>query len=384
MSAFRASLVLLLLAASARAEHRALLGASVYGGMTGFKDDQLVQLSGAGFKLVSFVPTYPYIDLNRIDFAGGPSWKNLEDATTLALYSGFTVVLKPHLDPASYITGYTPPEEVAHSWRMDCGWRGYFDVDPMTKDYREGLVLKSLETLKRALERQKGPVPPIRLELGAELMNSTVYFPQSWAALVDYAKKERQRLGLDGKVLLSHNFEHHIEMPSDELSRMTPEGRKFLAQYIKGLDELALSQYMDLTVAVPEEERGSRLPTAGEVAKAFAIHEKNFREKVLEGLLGLKPSEIPPIQIGEFGVGTGGLKAPNLWAGELDAEKEKALDEQIALGHAGLVKYLESGKGPGTASLWTIGKHYDVFGWGNPAYAIPAAADADRAYLKAP
>jgi hypothetical protein len=27
------------------------------------------------------------------------------------------------------------------------------------------------------------------------------------------------------------------------------------------------------------------------------------------------------------------------------------------------------------------GPHYDIFGWGNPAWAIPAAADAIRAAL---
>jgi hypothetical protein len=319
--------------------------------------------------------------LNRIDFSGGPSWKNVEDAITLALYSGFTIVLKPHLDPASYIGGYKPQPEVAHSWRMDCGWRGYFDVDPMSKDYREGLVTQSLETLKRALDRAKSPAP-IRLELGSELMNSTVYYPEKWAELVDYAKKERTRLGLDGKVLLSHNFEHHIEMPKDAVSRMTPEGRKALGLYIKNLDRIALSQYMDLTIAVPEDERDGRLPTADEVSEAFAIHEKNFKKQVLESQLGLKADEIPPIEIGEFGVGTGGLRAPNQWAGELDASKEQALDAEIALGDEGLIKHLESGKGPRTASLWTLGKHYDIFGWENPAYAIPAAAEEVRAYLK--
>ncbi|MBI3554018.1 MAG: hypothetical protein HY077_16095 [Elusimicrobia bacterium] len=382
MCVFRASLLAVLLAAPSMAAERPLLGASVYGGMAGFKDEQLVLLSAEGFKLVSFVPTYPYIDLNRVDFSGGPSWKNVEDAITLALYSGFTVVLKPHLDPAAYIGGYTPPESVVHSWRMDCGWRGYFDVDPDSADYR-ALVLHMLESLKGALERQKSPAPPIRFELGAELMNSTVYSPGRWAELLDYAKKERKRLGLEGRVLLSHNFEHHIEMPTDAVSRMTPEGRKDLARYIKGLDALALSQYMDLTAAVPQAERDKRLPDAAEVASAFQIHEADFREKVLQGMLGLKAAEIPPIHIGEFGVGTGGLKSPNLWAGELTPDKEKALDEQIALGHAGLARYLESGKGPPTASLWTVGRHFDVFGWGNPAYLIPAAAEADRAYLKA-
>ena len=77
-------------------------------------------------------------------------------------------------------------------------------------------------------------------------MNSMVYGPEKWEQLLAAAKKERHRLGLDGKVILSHNFTHHLEIADDYVGRMTPAGRAALRRYIRGLDALSLSQYMDL------------------------------------------------------------------------------------------------------------------------------------------
>jgi hypothetical protein len=80
-------------------------------------------------------------------------------------------------------------------------------------------------------------------------------------------------------VLLSHNFTHHVEIPDDFVGRMSPPRRAALARYIRSLDALALSQYMDLTAAMPTADRGQRLPTADEVAQALVLHEKNFKRK---------------------------------------------------------------------------------------------------------
>ena len=46
-------------------------------------------------------------------------------------------------------------------------------------------------------------------------MNSMVYGPERWEQLLAAAKKECRRLGLDGKVILSHNFTHHLEIADD-------------------------------------------------------------------------------------------------------------------------------------------------------------------------
>ena len=379
-----AALLLAATAASAGTDARPLLGASWPGAKGGFADAsaRIEELKALGFRQVSLVPTYPYAGLDRIEFPKGPDGDEVANAAALALAAGFTVVLKPHLDPPAYFPGYDAYGGDQHSWRADCPWRGFFDVDPMSEDYR-GLIRSSLDEVSRALARQKGPVPPVRLELGVELMDSVVAFPERWLELLKYAREERRRLGLDGKVLFSHNFEHHVEIPEDVVLRLKPAGRKALARYIKGLDALALSQYMDLTAATPPDELKRRLPTADEVAKALALHDANFRRDVLEKLLGLKSSEIPPIHIGEFGVGRGGLKHPNVWSGDASPEEEKALAAEIARGYEGLTRYLslESPTRAFSATLWVTGKHYDVFGWRNSSYAIPAAADAARAYL---
>lgn len=386
LRALAAAALLAVLALPARAA-RPPLGAGVYGARDGFADypARLARLRGEGFRLVSLVPTWPYVDLDRIDFSGGPSWARVEDAVALSLSSGVAVVLKPHLDPGASIWGYVPPDpKLTRGWRWNCGWRGYFDVDPMSKDYREGLVGGALQAIKGALARQKGPVPPVRLELGSELMESVAARPERWARLLDWAKARRKRLGLDGQVVLSHNFEHHFEMPGEVVDRLSPAGRAALSRYVGGLDAIALSQYMDLTAAMPAGERGKRLPTAAEVAAALALHERNFRREILEKRLGLAPSRQPPLHIGEFGVGVGGLRRPNEWSGTVTPAREKELAAEIARGYEGLTLYLSSDRGVRSASLWLLGRHYDVFGWDDPASANAGAQAAVRAYLSRP
>jgi hypothetical protein len=344
-----------------------------------------------GFPIVSFVPTYAYVGLDKIDLAAGPDATELGAAVEAALRAGIAVVIKPHLDPPAYQPGFDPFKSENDSWRVMCPWRGFYDLDPMSADYREGVVFATLRMLKDVLERAgasgaaaAAPVP-VRLEVGAELMNSVVYTPERWEQLLAAAKKERHRLGLDGKVLLSHNFTHHIEIPEDFVGRMNAQRKKALARYIRGLDVLSLSQYMDLTAAVPASDRGKRLPSAEEISQALLRHEKDFRQNILIGALGLKDKEIPPLHIGEFGVGRGGLRHPNLWAGAATAEQEKQLAREIARGHEGLLRYLAlpEGRTVKSAVLWVLGQHYDIFGWEKAAYGNPEAAAAIKGALHA-
>jgi hypothetical protein len=370
------------------------LGVSYSGWNGGFADAEtrLATFKGVGFSIVTFVPAYAYVGRNRVDLATGPGAEEMGRAVEAALRMGLSVVMKPHLEPLLHRPGYNRAQSDNHSWRAECGWRGFFDVDPMTADYREGVVFANLRMLKTVFDRMGADahrLPPVRFELGAELMNSIVDSPTNWQRLLEAARKERRRLGLDARVALSHNFSHHIEIPEDEIDRMTREGRRALGRYIAGLDAVALSQYMDLTIAVPAAERQgptARMPTADEVAEALRLHERNFRSNILEGALGLKPKEIPPLHVGEFGVGSGGLRHPNLWGGSRTPEQERALLREIARGHEGLVRYLTSpaGRTAQSAVLWVSGPHYDIFGWRNPAWAIPDAAAAIRAALAGP
>jgi hypothetical protein len=338
-----------------------------------------------GFRIVSLVPTYAYDGLDKIDLASGPAPDELRVAIEAAARAGLQVVIKPHLDPRAYQPGFDGFAAGNPSWRVHCPWRGFFDVDPMSDGYRTGIVLGALRTLKAAFD-DLGPVAaPARLELGAELMNSVVYGPERWEQLLLAARQERHRLGLDDKVVLSHNFTHHIEIFDDFIGRMNVVRRAALARYIRGLDALSLSQYMDLTAAMPEKERGKRLPTRDEVADALVLHEKNFRKDILEGGLGLRPRDIPPLHIGEFGVGRGGLFHPNLWDGEATPAEESTLALEIARGHEGLMRYLArtEGRTVKSAVLWVTGRHYDIFGWEEAKLAIPAASAAIRAGLDA-
>ena len=236
----------------------AALGVS-YGGWKGQYADaakRLAALKEIGFQIVSFVPTYAYVGRNKIDLASGPDPVELGEAVEIALRSGLGVVVKPHLDPPIYGPGFDPFQSDNFSWRVSCPWRGFFDLDPMSDDYRTGIVFRSLEALKNAFDKLPNTATlPARLELGVELMNSEVDSPERWELLLAAAKKERHRLGLDAKVQLSHDFTHHIEILDDFVGRMAAAKRVSLRRYIKGLDALSLSQYMDLTVAVPPAER---------------------------------------------------------------------------------------------------------------------------------
>lgn len=342
---------------------------------------QLKRLKAEGFRLVAFIPTYPYVDRDRIDFSTGPAWESLENAVFEALNSSFTVVLKPHLDPPRYITGYKLPAGAKLGGHADATWRGLFDLNPMSEDYSKGLILHCLEIIQASFYRLKTPAPPVQLDLGTELANSEVHDAEHWVELLEYAKKERKRLGLEERVLFSHDFAYLV-LPRESKHRL--EFPRSFARYMKGLDVISLSQYMDLTAAMPGDERDSRLPTPDEVARALVRHEKEFRRDVLAERLGLKPSEEPPLAIGEFGIGSGGLKRPNAWAEKGSPDFEAKLSTEIALGMAGMALYLsrEQGRTVQSAVLWTIGPHYDIFGLGDPAYAQPAAQAAVRAYLK--
>jgi hypothetical protein len=390
-----ACLAVLLISWSARADEKVPLGVSYSGWRGGFADatQRLETFRRVGFPMVTFIPAYAYVARNKIDLASGPTAEELGQAVELALRAGQQVVIKPHLEPLLYRPGYQRATSDNHSWRAECGWRGFFDVDPMTADYREGVVLAGLRMLKDVFQRGGAEVTspgPVRLEPGAEPMNSVVEFPDGWERLLRAARAERKRLGLDGKVLLSHNFSHHFAIADDQVDRLSPAGRKALGRYVAALDALAVSQYMDLTVALPASERekatGRRLPTADEVAQALRGHERDLRQNILLGKLGLRPAQIPPLHVGEFGVGSGGLRHPNLWGALGTPEQERERAQEISRGHEGLIRYLArpEGRTARSAVLWVTGTHFDIFGWRNPAWATPAAALAIREYLKTP
>jgi hypothetical protein len=332
----------------------------------------------AGFESVTLVPTWAYVGLDRIDFSTGPSMDAVGNAMAAVLAADLELVIKPHLDPLRYEPGFEAQNADNRSWRADCPWRGYFDADPMSSAYLEEMLLPLVDELEGALREADGGQArrPVRLELGSELMNSTVYQPGRWAQLGERMRQERARRGLDGTLRLSHNVSHHFLLPEDFVKRMSEPARHALAAYIRGLDDLALSQYMDLEAAMPAQARGERLPTAAEVAAALRQHERTWRERILAELLGIDRAAQPTLHIGEFGIGVGGLSHPNVWAHTMPEDAE-ALAEEVARGHEGLARYLaDADNRIATATLWVSGPGYDIFGWLEEAWANDRAVQA--------
>ncbi|HVC09097.1 MAG TPA: hypothetical protein VNH15_04065 [Elusimicrobiota bacterium] len=347
----------------------------------------LAALKSLGFSMVAFAPSYAYTGLNQIDFSVGPSSAELTAAMAGALEDGFTVMLKPHLDPPIYFPGFNPLTSHNDSWRVSVSWRGYFDVDPMSDAYREGIIHGSLLDIQAALARAsaRGAHPAqVQLELGTELMDSVVAHPGRWLDLLKWTRGDLKALGLVGRVRLSHDFAHHLQIPEDFVLRMSPAQRKMLGRYIAGLDAVDLSQYLDLKIGEPLAARAQRPPTPREIAKALSIYDARFRNNILGHYLGLTPAQMPPLGLGEFGVGRGGLLHPNYWSGAATPAQKKEVEREIALGLRGLADYLAmpSGRTARYAVLWVTGPYYDIFGWMDPNYADLAAQKAVTDYLR--
>lgn len=381
---------------------------------------RIERLARLGVQSVTLVPTYFYADRNRIDASHTPSWRAQQRLVTRLLAKGIAVVYKPHLDPPMYGPGFDILHGDYDSWRATCPWRGYFDVNPCSAAYR-GLVDGALAMLGQAISsaehsaagraRSEGPrrseQPPhsrqpirheqsLRFELGSELMNSVVAFPRCWVALSRNARKQLQELGLRKKLRLSHNFSHHFAHPGDLIRRMPPSAQRALADYIRSLDDLALSQYGRLDRLPPGAESFGLAPrtaglsasvartsssspsaaassdtestSAARVARVLRWHERHLREHILQQRLGLRRSELPVLHFGEFGIGRGGLRHPNLWQnqplstqGKAQLKRERRLAMQaLALFLADRVQgqrdYVQS------VTLWVTGADYDVLG----------------------
>ena len=102
---------------------------------------------------MTFIPAYAYVGRNRVELASGRPRTSWDGRSRLRCAAAGIVVIKPHLEPAVHSPGYRRAASDNHSWRAECGWRGFFDVDPMTPDYREGVVLSGLRMLKQVFDR---------------------------------------------------------------------------------------------------------------------------------------------------------------------------------------------------------------------------------------
>ncbi|NLR93397.1 PKD domain-containing protein [Flammeovirga agarivorans] len=369
-----------------------------------------------GIEYVSINPTY---FVNTYEEGIITTWQGAEKTPSISLQKSvikelisrdYYINYRPHIDPIKYAM---PMGATRDNWNTIPGgqdWRGKFDqFDPTnpTIGYREIVILPGLHMLAEAIRESGAPTMPIRFDLGAELMDAMLNYPNEWITLRNEVEVLLATTYSDvaEHITLSHNFCHHIELllsipehqdfferiePNQQLNPegqfldregVTDEDRAAIGQYIAGLDEVTISQYMPLDIFA----QNGATTTPDEVNQALLWHEENFINEVLIGALGIAPEDIPILHIGEYGMGWRGLAAPNVWDAEAwyDAgagqyilnDEEQMADAAIAID--GILKYVadDSGTKFNSFLLWFGGAPYDVIGINEHSewYNAPAA-----------
>ena len=137
-----------------------------------------------GFKKISLVPTYYYEHLNAIEDKYTPPIETIKACINYLIEKEFQIIYKPHIDPVRYLANYNIFLSDNASWRVNVTWRGFFDIDPVKSQYYEVIILPVLKCLKEIYkqkqEENSGQLPSIRVELGAELMNSMIHHGDKW------------------------------------------------------------------------------------------------------------------------------------------------------------------------------------------------------------
>ncbi len=351
--------------------------------------DFLRNIDELNVKEITLIPTYfleNYNDGIRYnDWDKTPNLYNQKKIIIELLKRGITLNFRPHVDPAKFSFNINNGGDTPGS----LAWRGLFkNFDPMDKNLHYiDMLLSSLDVLQSAYESPEiilEQTAPIRLDIGAELMESVKCHPASWIELLQFIKKEiKQNYPiLENRVILGHNFCHHFEYLKrldnhseyfsriisnenvhsnshllfvDDMSRMN---RDNLAAYIKNLDVFSISQYMPLDISENIDE-------------VLMYHEKNFLNEILGVELAIKETELPTFLIGEFGVGILGLYAPNVWDRDewtaaskgnlILSQTEQKNQSKTAL--TGMIKYLNNPESKAkSCQLWINGEPYDVLG----------------------
>ncbi|MCQ2324609.1 MAG: hypothetical protein MJZ58_00260 [Paludibacteraceae bacterium] len=331
-----------------------------------------------------------------------PSIDLQKEVLTELIKRGFYVNYRPHVDPIKFAM------QEGSSERNNCSsdpggkdWRGEFDkMDPTDKTigYKEKVVLPGLKMVAEVIRdcKKNGitPVSPIRFDLGAELMDAMVNYPEHWIDLQQEVRNllNNQYSDVKDQIVLGHNFCHHIEyllrLPNHEsyfgriqadqkveghekllyLDRpgVTDDTRHAIGRYIAGLDEMSLSQYMPLDIYNTDHTQ----TTPDDVYRALLWHEQNFINECLIKECGIAKEDLPILHIGEYGMGWRGLNAPNVW--DVDAwnragtghlilsEAEQKADAAVAID--GIIKYVDESSPTNYRSflLWFGGKPYDL------------------------
>jgi hypothetical protein len=272
----------------------------------------LERLRDLGFRWVTFHPTCLVHDETpvRLDLSTAP---RMHDAFACARSFGFQIILEPHLDWASTLTG--GPYE----------WRRRMYLDPGGAYASE--LLESLAALA-----------PDALTLGSELDVSLYEFPAEWAKVA--ARFAGVRLGhkLNHDAFSSGQSCIRSEVKSERQRHNLPasDSRRFgtgLAAYLSALDYVAFSFY----------------PSGSfEWAASRMYHQ----------LRQLAPG--PDFAVGEFGLGSSDTSRP--WHCDAASLKQP---ESISIRRTYYLKFLhwlrDQTYTASPVTFWTVG-HFDFLG----------------------
>ena len=232
----------------------------------------------------------------------------------------------------------------------------------MTADYREGRELRGAARCSRTCidrpGRAGGAARAARARGRADELGGDT--PEHWVAVAGGGQEGAAPAGPRRQGAALAQLHPPLEIPDDFVGAHEPRragGAGPLHQGARRGGAVAVHGPDGGGAGGRARARGCRPPTRSR--RRWCRHEKTFREDILgEARWAWKPREIPPLHIGEFGVGRGGLSHPNLWAGDATPEQEKALAREIARGHEGLMRYLArpDGRTAGSAVLWVTGR----------------------------
>ena len=317
-----------------------------------------------GFRKISLVPTYAHEYFNLIDDRCTPHKDTIKACIQYILCKGMGLIYKPHIDPTRYMWGSCDQSNNNNpSWRKGVSWRAFFDIDPIESQYYEVIIQPALASLKEILESNTvRSSSSVRLELGAELMNSMIRYGHQWEKVAKRVRKYIKTNKMSDAIRISHNFTHHFEIEGDYLLRMNKKEKKYLKKYMESLDEISISQYMDLTIFMQTDSCASEIDSVHAVAKAILHYHNRLRNDILGKQLKIKHYETYPINIGEFGVGVGGLKHPNWHGGCLPDKTEQRIGLTGLLESLGKFEKMPVDKEL-DATIWSVGPTYDIFGF---------------------
>ena len=204
----------------ARAARRHLRG--LEGRLPDAAAKRLATFKAIGFQIVSFVPTYAYVGLDKIDLASGPdagrAGRGGRGRAARRLQRRDQAAPRSARLPAGLRSVQVGQRQLARHVPVARLLRSRPDERRLPRGRRVRDAAACSRTRSTRGRRGGDAGAPGGRRRADEL--GRLHARALGSSCSAAAKKERHRLGLDGKVLLSHNFTHHIEIPDDFVGRM--------------------------------------------------------------------------------------------------------------------------------------------------------------------